>query len=42
MELSLLDLAMILVGAIVIVAFSSFYPAKKAAQINVLETLRNE
>ena len=42
MELSLLDLAMILVGAVVIVAFSSFYPAKKAAQINVLETLRNE
>lgn len=42
MELSLLDLTMILVGAIVIVAFSSFYPAKKAAQINVLETLRNE
>ena len=42
MELSLLDLAMILVGAVVIVALSSFYPAKKAAQINVLETLRNE
>ena len=42
MELSLLDLVMILVGAVVIVAFSSFYPAKKAAQINVLETLRNE
>lgn len=42
MELSLIDLVMILVGAVVIVAFSSFYPAKKAAQINVLETLRNE
>lgn len=42
MELSLIDLSLILVGAIVIVAFSSYYPAKKAAQINVLETLRNE
>jgi len=42
MELSLIDLTMILFGAVIIVAFSSFYPAKKAAQINVLETLRNE
>ncbi|MBR8462713.1 ABC transporter permease [Campylobacter sp. faydin G-105] len=42
MELSLIDLAMIVVGAVVIVALSSFYPAKKATQINVLETLRNE
>lgn len=42
MELSCGDLGLILFGAVVIVAFSSFYPAKKAAQINVLETLRNE
>lgn len=42
MELSAADLAMILIGAVVIVAFSSYYPAKKAAEINVLETLRNE
>ena len=42
MELSLFDLALIIVGAIVIVTLSSYYPAKKAASINVLETLRNE
>ena len=42
MELSLIDLSTILAGAIAIVALSSYYPAKKAAQINVLETLRNE
>jgi efflux ABC transporter, permease protein len=42
MELSLFDLALIIVGAIVIVTLSSYYPAKKAASVNVLETLRNE
>lgn len=42
MELSVLDLVMILVGAIVIVILSSYYPAKKATQIDVLQTLRNE
>lgn len=42
MELSALDFTLIVVGAIFIVAFSSYYPAKKAAEINVLETLRNE
>lgn len=42
MELSLSDFVMIVVGAAVIVAFSSYYPAKKATQVNVLETLRNE
>lgn len=42
MELSVADFAMIVVGAILIVAFSSFYPAKKATQIDVLNTLRNE
>lgn len=42
MELSFSDLAMILGGAIVIVLISSFYPAKKATQVDVLDTLRNE
>ncbi|NLY04072.1 MAG: ABC transporter permease [Campylobacter sp.] len=42
MELSLGDLTMIVVGALVIVVLSSYYPAKKATQIDVLDTLRNE
>ena len=42
MELSSVDLAMILVGAVLIVIASSYYPAKKATQIDVLQTLRNE
>jgi len=42
MELSSVDLAMILIGAIVIVTLSSYYPAKKATEIDVLQTLRNE
>lgn len=42
MELSIYDLAMILVGAIVIVTLSSYYPAKKASNIDILTTLRNE
>lgn len=41
MELSFSDLAMILGGAIAIVLISSFYPAKKATQVDVLDTLRN-
>ena len=42
MELSFSDFAMIVAGAVIIVALSSFYPAKKATQIDVLQTLRNE
>ena len=42
MELSFSDLAMILGGAIAIVLISSFYPKKKATQVDVLDTLRNE
>ena len=42
MELSFNDFAMIVAGAVIIVALSSFYPAKKATQIDVLQTLRNE
>ena len=42
LELSYTDFSMIVTGAILIVLFSSFYPAKKATDIDVLETLRNE
>ena len=42
LELSTLDLVLIVVGAVFIVAISSYYPAKKATEVNVLQTLRNE
>lgn len=42
LELSLIDLCLILGGSFLIVFFSSYYPAKKATQINPLEVLRNE
>jgi len=42
LELSLIDFSMIVFGAAIIVIFSSFYPAHKATQVDVLETLRNE
>ncbi len=42
LELSMTDFSMIIVGAGVIVALSAFYPAHKATQVNVLDTLRNE
>lgn len=42
LELSLIDFLMILVGSFVIVFLSSYYPAKKATQINPLQVLRNE
>jgi len=42
LELSTIDLVLIVVGAVFIVAISSYYPAKKATEVNVLQTLRNE
>ncbi len=42
MELSMQDFFMTIIGAILIVAFSSYYPAKKATKIDPLKTLRNE
>ena len=42
LELSVADFSMIIVGAAVIVALSAFYPAHKATQVDVLDTLRNE
>lgn len=40
--LSLIDFAMIIVGGVLVVLASSFYPSRKAAQINPLATLRSE
>ena len=42
LDLSLMDFSLILVGSVVIVLFSSYYPSYKATKINVLDTLRNE
>ncbi|EGK7514778.1 ABC transporter permease [Campylobacter lari] len=42
LELSLVDFCATLFGAIVIVSLSSYYPAKKATQVDILDTLRNE
>jgi len=42
LDLSMLDFFMIVFGAFIIVLFSSFYPAKKASEVDVLTVLRNE
>jgi putative ABC transport system permease protein len=42
LELSFIDFSFIIIGAIVIVGLSSYYPAYKSTKIDVLETLRNE
>ena len=42
LDLSISDFSYIVLGAIVIVALSSYYPSKKATEIDVLTTLRNE
>jgi putative ABC transport system permease protein len=42
LDLTMTDFISIIVGAIVIVLLSSFYPAKKVTDIDVLATLRNE
>lgn len=42
LELGAMDLCMIILGSIIIVLLSSYYPAKKASKINLLEVLRNE
>ena len=42
LELSMLDFSLILVGSLLVVLFSSFYPAKKAAEVDPLVVLRNE
>lgn len=42
LELSWLDFSLILIGSLLVVLFSSFYPAKKAAEVDPLVVLRNE
>lgn len=42
LDLSTLDFISILIGAVIIVLLSSFYPAKKATNIDVIDVLRNE
>ncbi len=42
LELSISDFLMIVSGAFVIVILSSFYPAKKASEVDILTVLRNE
>lgn len=42
LELALKDFFLIVIGAFFIVAISSYYPAKKATEVDVLQTLRNE
>ena len=42
LDLSIVDFSLIIVGAFVIVILSSYYPAKKASEVDVLTVLRNE
>ena len=42
LDLSLKDFFLIILGAFVIVILSSFYPAKKASEVDILTVLRNE
>ena len=42
LDLSLLDFFLIVVGAFAIVVGSSYYPAKKASEVDILTVLRNE
>ncbi|MFV0480693.1 MAG: ABC transporter permease [Campylobacteraceae bacterium] len=42
LELSIKDFGLIVIGALGIVALSSYYPAKKATEVDILQTLRNE
>jgi putative ABC transport system permease protein len=42
LDLSIIDFFTIIIGAFVIVVLSSYYPAKKASEIDILTVLRNE
>jgi putative ABC transport system permease protein len=41
-DLSLVDFCLIIIGAVVVIMLSSFYPAKKASEVDILTTLRFE
>ncbi|GAA7099989.1 ABC transporter permease [Helicobacter pylori] len=42
LDLSLMDFTLTLIGSIIIVGLSSYYPSKKASHIDALSVLRNE
>ena len=42
LDLSIKDFFLIIIGAFIIVIASSFYPAKKASEVDILTVLRNE
>lgn len=42
LDLSVNDFLFTIFGAFFIIAFSSYYPAKKASEVDILNTLRNE
>jgi putative ABC transport system permease protein len=42
LDLSSIDFISIIIGASIIVLLSSYYPAKKATNIDVIDVLRNE
>ncbi len=42
LELSFIDFYSIVLGAVFIIILSSYYPAKKATEVNIINVLRNE
>ncbi len=42
LDLSMVDFSLIIIGAFVIVLLASYYPAKKASEVDILTVLRNE
>ncbi|NPA66297.1 MAG: ABC transporter permease [Epsilonproteobacteria bacterium] len=42
LDLSVIDFFSIIIGAFIIVVISSYYPAKKASEVDILTVLRNE
>ncbi|WP_304381722.1 FtsX-like permease family protein, partial [uncultured Helicobacter sp.] len=42
LDLSLLDFCLTIIGAVIIVCLSSYYPARRASLVDTLQVLRNE
>lgn len=42
LDLSLLDFMYLVLGSVIVVFISSWYPSKKASQVDILQTLRHE